>query len=119
MAEICTKVLALPSQEGRKPRKPVTMLIVAEPTTINTSRLMTAAVTQKGTGRWLPRATMESRERVMKEVTRRSLCDGVENGAELGFLVEAAREEAVDAVGQPGEDEDGERPFETLVVERR
>ena len=80
MAATCTVVLALPSQEGRKRRKPVTTLIVAAPTSMKTSRLMTAAVTQKGTGRCLgcgwtsaSGAMTEGIERVMKDVTRSSL----------------------------------------------
>src|SRR5919107_3510656 len=51
IAKIWTVVLILPSNDGRKPRKPVTMLIAAAPTRIKTSRLITATVTQKGTGR--------------------------------------------------------------------
>ena len=53
MAMIWTVVLNFPSQEGRKPRNPVMMLMAAAPTTMNTSRLITATVTQKGIGRWL------------------------------------------------------------------
>src|SRR6185369_3605612 len=52
IARIWTVVLIFPSIDGRKPRKPVTMLIAAAPTKIKTSRLMTATVTQNGTGRW-------------------------------------------------------------------
>src|ERR1041385_5878786 len=52
MAKIWTVVLIFPSIEGRKPRKPVTMLMAAAPTRIKTSRLITATVTQNGTGRW-------------------------------------------------------------------
>src|SRR5919205_2777897 len=50
--KIWTVVLIFPSIEGRNPRKPVTMLIAAAPTRIKTSRLITATVTQNGTGRW-------------------------------------------------------------------
>src|SRR6185436_7044401 len=51
IAKIWTVVLILPSSDGRKPRKPVTMFIAAAPTRMKTSRLITATVTQKGTGR--------------------------------------------------------------------
>src|ERR1044072_7919632 len=51
IATIWTVVLILPSMDGRNPRKPVTMLMAAAPTRIKTSRLITATVTQNGTGR--------------------------------------------------------------------
>src|SRR4051812_3360227 len=72
--------VGFPRQGGLKPLKPVTTLMVAAPTMMKTSRLMTAAVTQKGTGRWrgcgctsASAAMIEGIERVINEVTRRSL----------------------------------------------
>jgi hypothetical protein len=51
-AKICTTVLAFPSQEGLNPRKLVITKIAAAAAMIKMSRPMTAAVTQKGMGRW-------------------------------------------------------------------
>src|SRR2546421_7339922 len=75
MAMIWMVVLILPSQEGRKRRKPVTILIAAAPTMMKMSRLKTAAVTQKGTGKWRGKGggMIAGIERTTNEVTSRSL----------------------------------------------
>lgn len=64
-----------PSNDGRKPRNPVTMLIAAAPTRMKTSRLMTATVTQKGTGRCGGKGCGKTAliDRTTKDVTSMSL----------------------------------------------
>ena len=45
--------------------------------------------------------------------------DRVENGAELGFLVETPRKQAVQPVSDSGEDKNSQREYEVLLEEKR
>ena len=95
MPPIWTVVLSFPSQEGRKPRKPVIMLIAAAPTMMKTSRLMTAIVTQKGTGKWLGQGLWKNaahREHDERRHQHQLVGNGIENGAELRLLIKAPRQ---------------------------
>ena len=67
------KVLAFPSQEGLKPRKPVITLIAPATATIAMSRPMTVAVTQNGTGKWRGVPTTLDNVSITKAVVIRSL----------------------------------------------
>ena len=71
--------------------------------TISASRDTAAITSHSGSSPMKPRTTNTGHE---QELVRHR----VHVGAEFGALIEVARDEAVDAVGDPGEHKPGERP---------
>ena len=106
-----TKVLALPSHEGLKPRKPVITFIAPATAMMAMSRPMTAAVTQKGTGKWRPSLNIPGIVSMMNAVViRQFVGDRVDDRAEFGFLFHATGDKSVNAVRHAGDRENRERP---------
>jgi hypothetical protein len=81
------------------------------------SRLMTAAVSQKGSG---ASSVLPESERTIKAVTRRSLSAiGIKDLAERSLLIEGAGNETIEAIGNGGDKEDGQCREKAVVEDRR